>query len=335
MSINSKISACHDHIYNSADFKDFSTSKQPLTESESCELTQYCFFRNRYIPTEERYIPTEVWLRVFTLLSPTDLYRRASQVCWQWNRISCSDSLLANFGLKELFPSLRIIDAEVWKKSILLENLELDLTEAPSYDTVATRLKLKQLYTPGVINGNSGATILTIPKGHSIGKCFELSESFSYKVIVNCEREYSVGSPASLNSKLANRTYNVILTNDFLIGTLEESIESKKRILSELGCQLPNLMAAMTCAIMILDVLDEPICGINKEKANSQKTQLFCTDTTTSQAKHPISISIAFEGFNGNRIITLHSSDNRIDAGMLAKRSGAMAMWQLPDPSTK
>jgi hypothetical protein len=245
MAINTKIT--QDHIYHSKAFMSFSTSRQPRVMPGLYELLEPSSF----------LIPKELWCNVFRFLSPKDLYCGAALTCRRCHIVSQSDCLLLGFSLDQLFPSLRIIGPETWKKEVDLKKFGLDVTDAPNYDTLEVRRQLIQLYAPGVIlddpvilkdtkkvRNNPGATILTIPKGLSCDNLNKIRDFFCVSY-----RPYHIKDlwKDTFRYKTVENTYNVIFTNNYL-ATPQQGLKpgEKIKISSELDCVIPDPLSGVT-----------------------------------------------------------------------------------------
>jgi F-box domain len=303
MAINTKIS--QDHIYDSKAFKSFSTSRQPRVKLGSYELLE---------PSSSP-IPKEIWCNVFRFLSPKDLYCGAALTCRRCYIVSQWDCLLLGFSLDQLFPSLRIIGPEVWEKKVDLKKFGLDVTDAPNYDTLEVRRQLIQLYAPGVmlehlwIQGNPGATILTIPKGLSRAN---LCKIFEDTYVDYYENDYyeNYGQDTSLD-KTVEHTYNVIFTNNYLANPQQGLKPGEKfKTSSELECAIPDLTSALTFVTLTLNFYHRTPFTHRSIINAICPTEFFCEVYDIDKGKRYIGL---YEGGRSVQVLNAWRHDSRGD----------------------
>ena len=301
-------------IYESPEFKAFSTTKH-TGEKTASKSNVYPLVK---VDKNTHLLP-EIWKKVFNLLQLKELYRMGL-VCKNWRIISSDDALLMKFDLQELFPSLKIIDGNVWEKHWDLKALGLDISNAPVLDQREAYFRLKKLYTPGLIENNAGVTILTLPKG--------LSRANLPKVFRDIAFNHLMRLPGK--DQVIEKTRTVMITNNIIKGSRVKSPKSQQTLLEGIGCNLPDVLTVMTLLGAINKISGKTICGFQ------DRIDLLATKSYTSDQLNGVHAAVgllwgAMFKVAGSEKLISNREDFKRDCKSVINRShdiGAVAMWE-------
>ncbi len=193
------------------------------------------------------WLSQELVLHIFGFLSPKDLGQTAC-VYREWEMLSSDNSLWKAFDLKELFPSLKVIDETVWETHVDLTALGLSVEDAPPVDKRTEIQILKKLFASLKIENNAGITVLTMPKGLTLNKLVTLAgspkqgNSTSFRYILPHVLE-------KLGNNPVEKTYRVAITNSVLQGS-RNLVSAQQELVNKLGCEMPGVLPATTLAIL-------------------------------------------------------------------------------------
>lgn len=193
-------------------------------------------------------LPTDIILEIFKFLSPEQL-GQVSCVCKTWQKIGTSEVLWKKFDLKELFPKLAIIDEAVWEAHIDLKKYQLSFEDILPLDNRQVIPLIKRLFATLKIENDAGITFLTLPKGLSYNKAKEFAQSPLQGNSTNFRYTWHQ-SPEGLADAHVKKTHRVFITNQVIYGSRTMTFTEQKLLLSELKCQIPEVLPLSTLAIL-------------------------------------------------------------------------------------
>jgi hypothetical protein len=194
------------------------------------------------------YLPTEIVLNIFKFLSCEDL-GRAQRVCTDWRLLAGDETLWEAFDLKELFPSLKIIDKKDWETYVDLKSLGLEINDEPQIGTRTFIQDMKKIYFRTEVQENDGLTLLTLPKGLTFDKLVTLASSPKKG---NATSFAYIGSfiADALGSNACNETCRIVITNNILKNSCNLSIIDQRKLVNSAGCELPKMLEVATLLIL-------------------------------------------------------------------------------------
>lgn len=194
------------------------------------------------------YYPTEVSLTIFSYLSGNEL-GRSCRVSKQWHTLASMPILWNALDLRKLSPSLKVFDELDWTTHIDLSSLNLSIADAPPSDKRKEIPVLKRLLSSLSIEGNSGVTLLTIPKGLTLNKLVKLARSpklgnaTNFKPIWNRITE-------ELGDIPVDKTYRIVITNNVFEASRNLSVNARKNLVHKSGCEMPSILEASTLLVV-------------------------------------------------------------------------------------
>lgn len=200
-------------------------------------------------------VPKEILHRIFEYCSPTAL-ARISRVCKLWKQIASSASLWNGFDLKTLYPSIKFIDAGIWRAHVDLQKLKLDLTDDPPVNKRSIIPLIHKFISTVEVEGNEGITYLTMPKGLTVSKVTDLAKSpkgaNQTVVFTNVYFEHH------FKDTPIKQTYSILITNSVISKSRKLSFIGHQELLRNLGCEMPGVLEALTLAILSYKTSEKP-----------------------------------------------------------------------------
>ena len=195
-----------------------------------------------------QHLPKDLRLVIFKFLEPKDL-GRASRVCREWKELASMPSLWKVFDLKKLFPKLSVIHKGVWEKHVDIVSYGLSFEGEDRIDRREVIKNLYEMFANLEIEGDAGITLMTIPEGHTFNKLVEFAASpkegnktgFSY-IAPDLTKQF--------RDDPVKKTYLVALTNSVLKNSRNVMVEKQQNRLTELKCDLPDVLEASTLPIL-------------------------------------------------------------------------------------
>ena len=190
------------------------------------------------------YHATEVNLIIFSNLSANEL-GISCLVNKQWRTLASMPGLWNALDLRKFSPLLKIFDELDWTTHIDLSSLSLSIADAPPLDKRKVIPVLKRLLSSLSIEGNSGVTLLTIPKGLTLNKLVNLAGSPKLGNATNFGDIWSSIS-AKLGDIPVDKTYRIVITNNILMASRNLSLRAHKKLVHKFGCEMPSILEAAT-----------------------------------------------------------------------------------------
>jgi len=181
---------------------------------------------------------------VFEFLCPEEL-AQVSFVGKQWHELALDERIWSIF--QENLSELTVIDGAVWKEYINLEDHKLSISDEPS---VNSRAVISFLYKFGKeIEGNGGATLLTLPKGLCLNTLLQLARAPKKGHAAAC-RDIWIDAAFHLQAISTEKTNVVLISNNVLKGSRKLSATAQKELASDVGCKIPSVLEATALAVM-------------------------------------------------------------------------------------
>ncbi len=139
--------------------------------------------------------------------------------------------------IRQQYPDLQIIDAAFWSEY----GIEVD--EIPPFKNTAAEMKamLDKLHTKGVVEGDTGATLMLMPKGLTVEKLQAMG--------VPCE-VLDEDIQKEFGSKQNEKNYWVIMSNGLLEGSRNEGVFTQIGRVEREGGKMPNLLEGYALSIV-------------------------------------------------------------------------------------
>jgi hypothetical protein len=218
-------------------------------------------------------LPNDIVIEIFKYLGRREDLASVSNVCKQWNKLAFCDTLLNKLSLKVLFPSLMILDEEVWQKHFDLADFGMSVKDAPVLKNTDVIIAVQKLHSSikdsreeidttqipaskkkdnieisGLkkCNGKKFAVALvTIPKGLNIVTFYKLSQTFSeHREKFNFDfRDIELGENNTTNEK----TYTVLITQP-LFGKLD--YQSQQKSIQKMDGEIAGVLPVLTRDIL-------------------------------------------------------------------------------------
>ncbi len=237
-------------------------------------------------------VPKEILHRIFEYCSPTAL-ARISRVCKLWKQIASSASLWNAFDPKILYPSIKFIDAAIWRAHVDLEKLKLDLTVDPPVNKRSIIPLIHKFISTVHVEGDKGITYLTMPKGLTVAKVIDLAKSpkgaNQTVVFANVHFEHN------FKDTPINETYSILITNSVISESRKLSFQGHQQLLNELGCEMPGVLEALTLAILSYKTSEMP--GIRLLNESPETFTRTSTEVKQSQSIKSDRTDWGYEGW--------------------------------------
>lgn len=201
--------------------------------------------------TPLKQFPHEINHQIFSYLTPAEL-ARCMQVSKEWKVFASSKSLWNAFDcryLRYFFPSIRIFNELDWATHFDLASLGISMEDAPLSDKRKEILALKRVLSSLPIEGNSGVTLLTIPKGLTLNKLIKLARSPKLGNAVNLGYIWNRISEEIGNIPV-DKTYRIVITNNIFIESRDLSVSAQKNLVRKMGCEMPKILEAAALLVV-------------------------------------------------------------------------------------
>ena len=250
------------------------TNALPREQSVPCLLQT----EHEQLDCPKFFLPNELIAHCLSFLHHRDLVK-TRLVCWDWRDLS--DEEIEKRDPKELFPKLTILDGNVWKMHINMENygLEVDDTKPPSKRQII--VVMKELFAKLKIERNAGITLLAVPKGYSLAIAEESAraplEGNSTGI-----RFITDEIKAQLGEEKVKKTYYVAITNSVLENSRNISIEQQEALVKEYMCEIPPYLSlvALNLLTCITSSAASPIYLYDNSTYSRGKEAVRFIDTT-------------------------------------------------------
>ena len=161
--------------------------------------------------------------------------------------ITSANFLWKNLNLKNLFPRLQVLDEKVWETHIDMTTYELDA--AGDFPQDKQMIKTLKNFASLQTEGESGITLLTLPKGLTFNKLVKLAQSPKQGNAAKFDYIFDRISE-DLGDISVDKTYRVVITNNVLQGSRNRSIADQQDLVDILGCKMPEMLTVATLVIL-------------------------------------------------------------------------------------
>ena len=192
-------------------------------------------------------LPEEIILRVFSSLNVIQL-TKCGEVSRRWGRLASDTNLWNAFDLRKLYPSLNVFDESDWTSHVDLSSFSLSVEDAPPLNKRQVILLMERKVTSQPIEGNSGVTLMTIPKGLTFNKLVQLAKVPKMGNVTQFRFYEDISR--RFGDFPVDKTYRLLITNNVFRNNQKllrnffrkmPRIDPKKNI-EKIGFEIPKLL---------------------------------------------------------------------------------------------
>ncbi|MCH9626218.1 MAG: hypothetical protein S4CHLAM123_14110 [Chlamydiales bacterium] len=211
---------------------------------------------------------TSVFLHILSFLDIDNL-GKSCFVNKLWKQLASDKSI---WNLQRFFPSLRVIDKSAWKEHVDLDKWKLSFKGLASLNNNVLIPELKK-FTSLSIEDNAGFTLLSVPSSLCCNTLVEIAKSLGQEN-TGFFRTALRESQYKAWSQVADTSYTVLLSNEILTESLDQTFAEQQKIVNDHECEMPSLLDLATLIVLTQRVDEKKLFQIRATSCSGVDSDL-------------------------------------------------------------
>jgi hypothetical protein len=194
------------------------------------------------------FLPEEKILEIFSRLGPISL-GRCGRVSSGWRGLASDATLWNAFDLRKISSSLDVYNESNWLADVDCPKYGLVVGDEPPLDQRQAIPRLISSLSSVEIEGDAGGTLLTLLQGLTIKKLIALA---GLPKLGNITKFRYVWDQIlnELGDIPVDKTYRILITNNILKKSRNQSVSDQKALVNKNGCEMPRVLEAMALLVV-------------------------------------------------------------------------------------